>query len=315
MRTHPLGVICVGKSREETFRIATEFSLITHADPRCILACCISTALIRAILRGEVQNERDTEEVIDVAFKWVHSWQKKGRIFEEDPILVMDGEWVDASVKNEERRDGNESLQTNEPDKSGEKHLKSEPLLDRAELYKHVRAKNFQELQLDDSMKMGYVYKSLGAAIVALRRAMYEDRTGCSTNRVSSGRNIFETLITEIVMEGGDADTNACIAGALLGAWLGYTDLPAHWRDGIDHHDWLLRKCKALSSTIGITDGLKGYKGSDDLDTMEDGGKGFLNKAALEAREMAFMEMYLSKRAEKCVVENKSKGWKAKLFS
>jgi len=315
MRTHPLGVICIDKSQGETFRIATEFSLVTHADPRCVTACCISTALIRGILRGEIQSEEDIDAVIDVAFEWAYLWQRRGRRFEEDPQIGTDDEWVDAAVKIDDVDDDGRQLSTDKPDMSEEQSTKPEPLLNRAELYRHVKAKDFQELQLDDSMKMGYVYKSLGAGILALRQAIHGYQSWNTKNKESFCRNIFENLITEIVMEGGDADTNASIAGALLGAWLGYTALPAHWRDGIEHHDWLLSKCEALSYTIGITSGLDDYMGSKDLDAMEDGGRGFLDKEALEAREMAFMEMYLKKRAESNVVENRKKGWKGKLFS
>jgi ADP-ribosylglycohydrolase len=313
MRTHPLGVICIDKPHRETFRIATEMSLVTHADPRCVVACCISTALIRGILRGEVQGAKDIDAVIDVAFEWVYMWQRRGRTFEEDPLTGTDDEWVDASVKKDELDDDEEQVSTNKLGKSGGQHIRPEPLLDRAELYRHVKAKDFHELQLDDSMKMGYIYKSLGAAILALRHAIHGNQRESSKKGQSFSRNVFESLITEIVMEGGDADTNASIAGSLLGTWLGYTALPAHWRDGIEHHDWLLSKCEALSCTIGITDGLEGYKGSEDLDAREDGGRGFLDKEALEAREMAFMEMYLKKRAEREVVESK-RGWKGKLF-
>src|SRR5277367_3406002 len=83
MRTHPLGVICVGRSIEETFRIAAEFSLVTHADPRCVVACCISTGLIRGILRGEVRNDEDIDALVENAFEWVYAWQKRGRRFED----------------------------------------------------------------------------------------------------------------------------------------------------------------------------------------------------------------------------------------
>ncbi|KAJ0135776.1 Thiol protease [Fusarium oxysporum f. sp. albedinis] len=43
-------------------------------------------------------------------------------------------------------------------------------------------------------------------------------------------------------MEGGDADTNACFAGALIGALLGYKVLPPHWRDGFRYGTWLMEK-------------------------------------------------------------------------
>jgi ADP-ribosylglycohydrolase len=43
-----------------------------------------------------------------------------------------------------------------------------------------------------------------------------------------SAETLFEELIVNLIMEGGDADTNAAVAGALLGAYLGYANLPSH---------------------------------------------------------------------------------------
>lgn len=39
--------------------------------------------------------------------------------------------------------------------------------------------------------------------------------------------------IIDTVMQGGDTDTNAAIAGALLGALHGEDSLPGHWREAI----------------------------------------------------------------------------------
>jgi ADP-ribosylglycohydrolase len=36
-----------------------------------------------------------------------------------------------------------------------------------------------------------------------------------------------------IIHEGGDADTNAAVAGALLGARFGCTGIPQEWLDGL----------------------------------------------------------------------------------
>jgi ADP-ribosylglycohydrolase len=36
-----------------------------------------------------------------------------------------------------------------------------------------------------------------------------------------SAETLFEELIVNFIMEGGDADTNAAVAGAVLGAYLG----------------------------------------------------------------------------------------------
>jgi ADP-ribosylglycohydrolase len=229
MRTHSLGIICITMSLEETFRTACKFSRLTHPDPRCIVACCICTALIRGILRGEITSENSVGMVIRRAFEWVKSWIKYGG--------------------------GDEKLGSHE----------NIPMhLDKKEFYKHVGATSLQELHLDDPDEMGYVYKALGAAILLLRLVI---------RRVVLSLNTFEPLIQELIMEGGDADTNACIAGALVGCWVGYMAIPSKWRLGIQNRQWLLEKTAGLCQTLGVSKDPPEYKGSNDLDTRIDGGK------------------------------------------
>jgi ADP-ribosylglycohydrolase len=66
---------------------------------------------------------------------------------------------------------------------------------------------------------------ALGAApdgwvLVALQRAWHA---------VLQARDVESGLVS-VVMQGGDTDTNACIAGALLGARFGLDGIPARWR-------------------------------------------------------------------------------------
>jgi hypothetical protein len=37
---------------------------------------------------------------------------------------------------------------------------------------------------------------------------------------------VFKDLIAEVIKKGGDTDTNACIAGGLIGSILGFKNLP-----------------------------------------------------------------------------------------
>ena len=39
--------------------------------------------------------------------------------------------------------------------------------------------------------------------------------------------------ILKIVLSGGDADTNAAVAGAILGAEFGINQIPEEWKDGL----------------------------------------------------------------------------------
>jgi ADP-ribosylglycohydrolase len=57
-----------------------------------------------------------------------------------------------------------------------------------------------------------------------------------------SAETLFEELIVNFIMEGGDADTNAAVAGAVLGTYIGYANLPSHWTLGLEHKEWLMAK-------------------------------------------------------------------------
>ncbi|RMJ25110.1 ADP-ribosylglycohydrolase [Aspergillus sp. HF37] len=283
MRTAPLGVLCIDKTAEETFATAAEFSAITHADPRCVVSCCLVSGLVRGILRGEVMDENDVDEFIEQSLEWAEAWVGRRR-----------GE--SAGV---------------------------EPDLDREEFCKNVRARGFEELRLDDMRVMGYVYKALGAGVLVLRlgmrchplRARYIPSAAQETRAGAGSANLFERLISTLILQGGDADTNACVAASLLGALLGYSNLPPHWRDGMTHSAWLLEKCDVLCDVVRIFGGDPGYKGSSDPDTRVDGGKGVLTKEELDARDKAFMDVYMARAQEKVRSESgKGKGWMGKVF-
>ncbi|CAH1782706.1 unnamed protein product [Owenia fusiformis] len=91
----------------------------------------------------------------------------------------------------------------------------------REELLFYLNVKDLSALELDEAGKIGYTYKTLGAGFWALKQ----------TN--------FRKAIQAITMEAGDADTNAAVAGALLGCKLGFEEIPKAWRDGLIHKDWL----------------------------------------------------------------------------
>ncbi len=81
----------------------------------------------------------------------------------------------------------------------------------------------------------GYVLRSLERAITALFH-------GAS----------FEDEIIKIVNEGGDTDTNAAIAGGLLGAKYGYGAIPSRWINDLKSKDELDEAIELLSKFRGI---------------------------------------------------------------
>ena len=47
------------------------------------------------------------------------------------------------------------------------------------------------------------------------------------------GITSYREDILKIVLSGGDADTNAAVAGAILGAKFGIGQIPEEWKDGL----------------------------------------------------------------------------------
>lgn len=77
---------------------------------------------------------------------------------------------------------------------------------------------NLTGLSLCDPDNLGYTLKALSAGLWAYYHA-----------------GSFEEGITKIIMEGGDADTNASVAGSILGARFGFSTFPEHLVEGLVH--------------------------------------------------------------------------------
>ena len=71
MRTTPVGVICMHKSEEETFKDAIRMGAVTHADPRCAVSVAIVSALVRALCRGEIESVSETDAAVERGWKYV----------------------------------------------------------------------------------------------------------------------------------------------------------------------------------------------------------------------------------------------------
>jgi ADP-ribosylglycohydrolase len=122
-----------------------------------------------------------------------------------------------------------EAFQVAEHCLEDEKHKK--------ELHEVMYAKNLQVLKLDEGNAIGYTNKTLGAAFVCLRKVLQKKTT-------------FEDVIYELIMEAGDADTNAAVAGALVGAAVGFSALPQNRIQQLLHLSWLENKLNRFISTM-----------------------------------------------------------------
>jgi len=87
-----------------------------------------------------------------------------------------------------------------------------------------AESEDIEALNLDDEESMGYTLRTLSGGVWALRHAAS-----------------FEAGITAVIHQGGDADTNASVAGALLGARFGYDAIPRAWIEGLTWRKFMSR--------------------------------------------------------------------------
>ena len=122
-------------------------------------------------------------------------------------------------------------------DQAAKPFIDSCPIEQQRDYQRYCNARSFQDLNLSEPKAIGYTFKALGAAILALKEAKADT---------------FEAIITHLTLEAGDADTNAAVAGALVGSMVGFRGLPAQWISQLRHTEWLNTKIKSFLDLYGI---------------------------------------------------------------
>lgn len=92
---------------------------------------------------------------------------------------------------------------------------------------------NIENLRLDESETIGYTLKALSAGLWTYFNA-----------------SSFESGILSVIHEGGDADTNASVAGSLLGAKFGYSRIPKHLIEDLVRKEFLEEKFNAFVEIV-----------------------------------------------------------------
>lgn len=217
------------------------------------MSALIVTALARGLIRGEIRTTQALDRHLQISVRWYSNQ----RYAEERNYYPLDR-------------------------------------ASRAELSRIVTVESLADLKLDDPKTAaerrsgGHTYKTLGAAIYCLRVAMTRLAQVGSLGPVSDSTrtSLFEELINDLTMAAGDAGTNAAVAGALLGAYLGYGAIPAHWRNGLRNRRFMMSKSRSLCMTLKVIPG--NYAFGSEADTALAGGRPELDDAAIDARKAAF---------------------------
>src|SRR5688572_10696965 len=181
MRTAPIAVALRGAPHDSRLLIdaAIADSLITHADPRCVLACAAFDAAIAAAIAGPL----DGRAMVSVARRAL-----------ERGAARLGAVWAGDTTGDREHVALAADALAGDLDAA----LRDDPDVYREDLH---------------------VHRTAGFVRVAFRLAFWHAAHAPS----------WRDALVDIASRGGDADTNAAIAGALLGARDGAAAIPAAW--------------------------------------------------------------------------------------
>ncbi|PRP80675.1 hypothetical protein PROFUN_11634 [Planoprotostelium fungivorum] len=202
---------------DQVAKNSSDMCRVTHADPRCIHNTVAMCHIIATILK----KRKDHHEAVPFALEdkelneTIEEGIRKGHeaVEKKGMLQFVLGGWLTrTSPFDDEMLEIIDSFMVKDND-----------------------VQTLYNLQLDDQKSIGYTLKCFGSGLWALR----------------STRS-FKDTIDLLVREGGDADTNGAVAGALLGAKLGYKQLPREWLESLRHKEWLEEKVEKFLKLQGL---------------------------------------------------------------
>ncbi|KAL0240737.1 hypothetical protein GEMRC1_005973 [Eukaryota sp. GEM-RC1] len=113
---------------------------------------------------------------------------------------------------------------------------KNEDKIDLEHLNSFLLVDSFDELDLGDDQDMGYTYRTLGAALLCFRKYLKGEP--------------FEDLLGRLIVSGGDADTNCCVTGAIIGGYLGFSGLSKTLMARLPYFNFLIDEAARLWNSI-----------------------------------------------------------------
>lgn len=203
MRTCALSAIMDPATVKE---YSARLSAVTHADPRCIASCVFFNAILHSLIYSTTSTDTIIREAINIA-----------RIFITEPKPSSD-----------------DTNTTKPPLHRFPKMYHDDRFTSTEEEFsywiKTAYTGQVADLKLDELGKIGYVFKCLSCGIYALQVIKV-----AKTNQLTPS---FKKFIIKLAEECGDADTNCAVAGAMLGAYLGYSRLPVDWIEALPCRDF-----------------------------------------------------------------------------
>lgn len=243
MRTSILACMCIkpiieGRMRhyKPFYKTVQDICMVTHSDPRCIISCWIVAFLCQQML-------------------YINTWEEPALLGKLDVdclkiIQTLDKELI---VDRPRRVSANRNKEITRHQPTPKCYLDEDYIDPQTGEYDYIqelfdyygKSTKLENLELDQVGTIGYTYKCVACALWCLRIIQGCHRQG--------GTPDFKKVIYRVAEECGDADTNASVVGALLGAYLGYDGLPQDWIRALPHRIWLDKKIDLLWQKINTS--------------------------------------------------------------
>lgn len=206
MRTSIVGAL---PDLSNVVQTAASLSAITHFDPRCITACVFQSSLIHHLIYGrKLSQSDDVDALMNV------SWTAAREFILDVPNPI---EFANRHHQPTPKSYSDQRFKTREDE-----------FLHWVDIGYN---ENLRKLDLDEQVKRGFVLKCLACSVYVMQMIYISLKENKSIS--------FKKFIEMLALEAGDADTNCAVAGATLGAHLGYTALPSDWIAALPNRDWL----------------------------------------------------------------------------
>jgi ADP-ribosylglycohydrolase len=213
MRTSIIGTL---KNIDDVITNAVDICSVTHASPYCVA----SSVFISVLIYNIINHTKDVEELILESYNNILDCVRKYCIDFNNSIQKIELD-QDDEMKNTIDRNIKEFY----------KPVTYEDVL--VELQDSIVMRDIDDIDLEKNM--GETFKPVKCACYALRNISKSD---------------FTDTIVKILKKGGDADTNCAVAGAVIGAWLGYSKLPKKLLNEMPHRRFLYKKTKKFINNL-----------------------------------------------------------------
>ena len=179
---------------------------VTHPSPICVYSCIVLNYIIAQLIKT---SDRSKKMITDIMFNSI----KETKDYIEDYINQFKQNISDILLEENDDDDMLESIKEIIRKKydSVINNITTKSIVSKIETCFYYGSIELCELD----KHIGHTLKPFICAIYALDKAL-------------NGES-FEQIISNIILEGGDADTNCTVAGSMLGAFYGYTNIPSSY--------------------------------------------------------------------------------------